>query len=193
MENFESVWQSVSSDSILGSVKSQSLYNELITTINLEGATAEIGVYKGFTSKLIHLMTPNKTHYCYDTFCGILGADASVDKHVDGDFAYGLDLVKQNINLPNVIYRVGYFPISFDEHNVKFSFVHSDTDTYIGTQNTIKYFLNRMVSGGKILFDDYEWIACPGVKKAISEFIETDTLFHHISKANTMQYLLIKK
>jgi hypothetical protein len=28
-----------------------------------------------------------------------------------------------------------------------------------------------MSAGGKILFDDYKWVACPGVEKAISEFL----------------------
>ena len=43
---------------------------ELCNKIN--GATAEIGVYEGFTSRLIfHLL--QKSHYCYDTFDGKIG------------------------------------------------------------------------------------------------------------------------
>ena len=29
-----------------------------------------------------------------------------------------------------------------------------------------------MMIGGKILFDDYKWDLCPGIEKAIQEFLE---------------------
>lgn len=188
----DEVYRQVAHESLLGFEKSRVLYNELVPTINLDGMTAEIGVYQGKTSKLIHLMMPHKTHYCYDTFCGIIGADSSIDLHHNGDFVCSLETVKGIINMPNVEYRVGYFPDSFKEHEIMFSFVHSDTDTYIGTKNTLEYFKDRMVKGGKILFDDYEWYGCPGVKKAISEFIEHDTLYEW-RKPPTTQFVFTKK
>jgi hypothetical protein len=193
MESFESLFSKIPRDTILGHVKTRVLYNTLCPIVQLEGNSAEIGVFKGYTSKFIHMMMPSKTHYCYDTFCGILGSDSTIDYHKNGEFACSLEDVKRNINMPNVIYKSGYFPDTFDEYNEKFCFVHSDTDTYVGTQNTIKYFCDRMVTGGKILFDDYEWQNCPGVKKAIEEFVLHDTQFEHIPLRNTTQYVLVKK
>jgi hypothetical protein len=36
-----------------------------------------------------------------------------------------------------------------------------------------------MVSGGLMVFDDYEWHYCPGVKKALGEFLsdKPETIF----------------
>lgn len=191
--SFEEVYKNVEIGTLLGPVKSRVLYDELVPTINLDGMTAEIGVYQGKTSKLIHLLTPTKIHYCYDTFCGVQGADNKIDLHHNGDFACKLEEVKKVINMSNVMYKVGYFPDTFDENDISFSFVHSDTDTYVGTMNTIKYFKDHIVKNGKILFDDYEWSSCPGVKKAIHEFIENDTMFEHKPRKETTQYVLVRK
>jgi len=175
----------------IGREKAKFLCDELVKTIYLEGSTAEIGVYLGGTSKLIHTITPNKIHYCYDTFCGILGADSNYDNHIDGEFSCSLEEVKSNINMNNIIYKQGYFPDTFEENDIKFSFVHSDTNTYIGTKNTLKYFCNLMVKGGKIIFDDYNWFNCPGVKKAIDEFANNDNEFIHLISIH--QYCITKK
>ena len=73
--------------------------------------------------------------------------------------------------MDNIIYKLGFFPDTFREYDQYFMFVHSDTDTYIGTKATLECFSNCMVKGGKIIFDDYQWINCPGVEKAVSEFM----------------------
>lgn len=190
---FFEYWKINGTSSLLGYEKSGQLFFELMGVLNLEGNTAEIGVYKGFTSKLIHTFTKDRTHYCYDTFCGIQGASSEIDMHKDGEFSCSLNEVKKNINLPNIIYKVGYFPDTFQESDNKFIFVHSDTDTYIGTKTTIECFKDIMVKGGKIMFDDYCWDWCPGVEKALHEFRETDNEFIHKPMPKIHQYVLIKK
>jgi hypothetical protein len=185
-------WNECGSKSLLGYNKTMQLFHELCEVVNLEGNTAEIGVFEGYTSRLIHSATPKRRHYCYDTFSGIQGATSSDDCHKNGEFNCPLTTVKNNINLDNVEYKVGYFPDTFNEFNEKFIFVHSDTDTYIGTFNTIKYFKDIIVPGGKIIFDDYEWSACPGVKKALLEFAENDIEFLHKPMPNMHQYVLTK-
>ena len=186
----------INQNSLLKPRKSYNLYTEIQQVKDLSGSTAEIGVFQGRTSRLIHKMLPNKTHYAYDTYCGIVGADASIDVHVDGEFSAGLELVKSVIDMEGVVYKVGFFPDSFSEHDEKFCFVHSDTDTYIGTKSTLEYFCDRLVPGGKIVFDDYQWHKCPGVEKALMEFKEKDDRFIHKEFINTgtiNQYSITKK
>jgi O-methyltransferase len=177
----------------LSDIKAETIYNSLSKVINLDGNTAEVGVYLGGTSKLIHTLTSNKVHYCYDTFCGILGADSNYDNHKDGDFSCSLNEVKKNINMENIIYKVGYFPDTFEEYNEKFCFVHSDTDTYIGTKSTLDYFCKRMVQYGKIVFDDYTIGSCPGVEIALHEFLKNDSDFFHEPLPELTQYIITKK
>ena len=179
MSGFEPLFKSIG-NSLLGYKKSLNLYNEIQSITHLEGNTAEIGIFQGITTKLIHSLMPDRTHYAYDTFCGIQGSDPTEDIHKNGEFSCSLTTVKSNINMEGILYRVGYFPETFNkeiEGKDSFVFVHSDTDTYIGTKTTLEHFAPLIVKGGKILFDDYDWVNCPGVKKAVSEFINVNSDF----------------
>jgi hypothetical protein len=164
-------------NSLLGYKKSLNLYNEVNLVKDLSGNTCEVGVFQGITSKLIHTMLPDRVHYAYDTYSGITGSNQSIDIHTDGEFACSLYEVQNNINMPNVVYKVGMFPDTFNEQSEQFVFVHSDTDTYMGTSETLRCFSPLMVCGGKIMFDDYQWKNCPGVEKAIKEFLATNDDF----------------
>jgi len=53
----------------------------------------------------------------------------------------------------------------------KNAFIYADVDIYQSTRSCLDFFYPRMVHGGVMIFDDYEWKGCPGVKKAISEFL----------------------
>jgi Macrocin-O-methyltransferase (TylF) len=78
-----------------------------------------------------------------------------------------------------VVFHVGFFPDTAPEV-AEFCFVHLDADLYQSTVAGIKYFYPRLVAGGMLVFDDYEWGRCPGVKKAILEhFAIFDKLLFH--------------
>ena len=148
--------------------------NELNSILPLEGEMAEIGVYKGTSAKIIHNKVPLKIFHLYDTFKGIVKADSSIDIHADGDFSdTSIEKVKETLgDSLNLVYHEGTFPETFTEHDKKFCFVYSDTDTYFGTKETLINFAPRMVKGGKIIFDDYDWKGCPGIKIAIKEYAD---------------------
>jgi hypothetical protein len=176
MTEFSEIWSMMGNGAILGRTKSQSLYQELLKTKNVPGVMAEIGVYKGNTAKLMRLTIPEKTLYLYDTFTGLVNSDPSIDVHKDGEFCdTSFEAVSRLIGFSLVVYRVGKFPDTFTQRYQKFSFVHSDTDTYIGTRKTLELIIPRLSTGGILIFDDYEWPNCPGVKKAIDEFLLKNT------------------
>lgn len=168
---FPQVWDKVK-PSLLGQAKSKILYSEMLMIEKVEGDFAEIGVFKGNTSQIMRLVFPERHLHCYDTFQGILGADATIDKHKDGEFAASLDEVKARVGTDGVNYYVGMFPDSFKETDITFAFVHCDLDTYFGTKATLEIIFPHLAAGGTILFDDYRWSACPGVEKAILEWME---------------------
>lgn len=191
MKSFKEIWNEVGGVGIIGESKAKFIYEELKKTFNLEGHTAEIGVYEGKTSKFIHKLCSHKKHYCYDTFSGVALSNPQIDKHPNGDFSCNLDIVKSIVGTDNVVYKVGIFPETFAEENEIFSFVHSDTDTYAGTKGTLNFFARRMIQHGKIFFDDYKWKACPGVEKAVHEFLNINKNFDF--KSFPYQCVLTKK
>lgn len=169
MIKFEDAYHKLGIRCCMWEAKVRNLYNE-ISNIPTEGSLAEIGVFQGGTSKLMRLLHPIRELYCYDTFCGIQRSNPDQDYHKNGEMSCPLDDVKSFVGIENTHYRIGIFPDSFTESNVKFAFVHSDTDTYFGTKATLDIIYPLLVSGGILMFDDYNWDKCPGVKKAIEEW-----------------------
>ena len=51
-----------------------------------------------------------------------------------------------------------------------YCFVHVDADIYRSVCDCCAFFYPRLVQGGMMLFDDYGFATCPGVRKAVDEF-----------------------
>lgn len=178
MISFEEALSKISGIQLMHSEKVANIYQELLSIP--DGDLAEVGVYRGATALLMRLMHPSRTIHLYDTFCGIKGSDPNFDIHLDGEFSCCLKDVQRVIGMQHTKYHVGMFPGSFREVERRFAFIHSDTDTYLGTKATIDVFGERMEAGGKIMFDDYQWVNCPGVDKAINESAHSDrTVFRN--------------
>ncbi len=130
VNDFKKIFNDINfnNDSILGYNKTKFIYEEIIEIKN-HLHTAEVGVYKGYTSKLIATINSNNFHFCYDTFSGVVKYDELIDKVVDGSFSSSIEEVKELINLPNVIYKSGIFPETFQENNYRFSFFNVTTFT----------------------------------------------------------------
>jgi hypothetical protein len=137
---------------------------------DLPGDMAEVGTYRGGSAMVISAANPNKKLHVFDTFRGIPEAD-EYGHHQAGDFAADLDSVRTTLELSNVAYYVGIFPRTTKElpGDQRYCFVHLDGDTYQTTKNALAYFMPRMVEDGVIVLDDYDWHACPGVRRACEE------------------------
>ena len=141
---------------------------------NVPGYTAELGVYRGGTSKMIALEMPDRTHYAFDTFAGLKNATPEHDKHKNDDFSdVDFSAVAALLSDPNIVIKAGYFPETVaDMADATFSFVHIDADTYQSTHDALIYFYPRLSPGGFIVIDDYDWQHCPGVDEAVHEFLK---------------------
>jgi len=134
---------------------------------------AEVGVYKGGSLKTLAQAFPTSVIFGFDTFEG-LPEEQWTDKeiHKPGEFNdTDIKSVYEFINNPNVVLIKGLFPESAKHYkDQKFDFVHLDTDFFISTVKSLLWFWPRMNYGGIIVFDDYGWPNCPGVKQALTEF-----------------------
>lgn len=155
------------------------LFLRTILEKNVMGDIAELGVYKGYTAKLIHHYMPERKLHLFDTFEGfteksVVAEKEKTDLSISGsDFAdTSLDRVKEYISQKNnnVLYYKGYFPESTPENfnQLTFSFVHLDADLYEPIMAGLKFFYPRMSIRGIIVIHDYN--AWPGARKAVDEF-----------------------
>lgn len=139
-----------------------------------DGDIAEVGVYRGGTGKLIAKTCPNKTIHLFDTFSGMPKEDQAIDHVREGDFSDTSLKSVQNFlsDCNNVEFHPGLFPNTASTVNDRsFCFVHVDVDIYKSVKDCLEFFYDKLVPGGVIIFDDYGWRSCPGVKKAVDEFL----------------------
>jgi O-methyltransferase len=154
------------------------LQAERLKRENISGAYAELGVYKGDSARLIHLMDPTRKFYLFDTFEGfpeedLYGETGKASTYTAQSFANtSISQVVKRIKGNHLIEIVpGYFPDSAQGMtNEVFALVNIDADLYKPTKAGLEFFYPRMSRGGVILVHDYnpKW---PGVIRATDEFL----------------------
>jgi hypothetical protein len=167
--------------SLLGAQKLQNLQDiaAYVLSKNLEGDVAECGVYKGGSAKVIASVFDSKKVFLFDSFSGMREDDVFLEGHKRGDFSdTNIEDVKRFLSdRPNCLFFQGWLPDSaaFINRQQKFCFVHVDLDLYESTLSAVSIFWPRLVVGGVMVFDDWDWQRCPGVKKAVEEYFDSDS------------------
>ncbi len=155
------------------------LLAEQINQAHIPGDTAELGVFRGDFSVLIHESFPDRTLHLFDTFEGFRQEDVTVDiassfsRAREGDFSgTTIDLVLSRLQNPEKArIHKGWFPDTFQEMtNTTFCFVSLDADLYAPTAAALPLFFERLAPGGVLLIHDVYSTQFSGCKKAVDEF-----------------------
>jgi O-methyltransferase len=148
------------------------IYSSIKSVSNLDGNIAEVGVYKGGSSKIICEMKNSKKLFLFDTFEG-LPKTTSKDNVQSGWLSdTSLDKVKEYLSkYDGVFFFKGLFPDTASSlSSEKFCLVHLDTDLYQSTLDALTFFWPRLVDGGRIICHDYN--AIDGVHQAFDTFFK---------------------
>lgn len=173
---FMNLYQKIHDHTMVDIVRCYLLYQLALQNRILPGDAAEIGVWRGGTGKLLATLLPKKAVYLFDTFEGLPAITPKFDLafHQQGMFNDAIydEVCSYLKQLTNVRLIKGVFPSSAQSlSNVKmFSFVHVDVDLYQSAHDCLTYFYERLVDGGVMVFDDYGFGSCPGVKTAVDTF-----------------------
>jgi len=152
-------------------------------------AVAEVGSYKGGSSKFIAetLRTLGRAprFYVCDTFAG----HARVDREIDGvsDDGGFKDTSAESVaaylaEYPNVQIVVGDIFESSARlaGETSFGFVHIDVDVYPPTAFCLDFFSTRLAPGAWMVVDDYGVVTCPGAQKAVDDFVRDNPTFSRV-------------
>ncbi|GAO43782.1 class I SAM-dependent methyltransferase [Flavihumibacter petaseus] len=135
---------------------------------------AEIGIYKGGSLKVLADALPDRKIVGFDTFEGLPKEHFTEGEvHQPGEFSdTSLEAVTEFVRHSDHVTLIkGLFPSTAEPYaECTFSFVHVDTDFYLSVKSCLEWFWPRLIPGGIMVFDDYDWPNCPGVKKALDEF-----------------------
>jgi O-methyltransferase len=171
---------------------------ERLKSDGVPGAFAELGVYKGESAKIIHLMDPSRKFHLYDTFEGFKEEDLKNETgeaatYTTRNFAdTSLEAVRRNLgDSDRFVYHQGRFRESSvgkstvgqlgsrivqlsnrPTAQLNFALVNLDADLYNPTKAGLEYFYPLLSPGGVIFIHDYNF-KWPGIKKATNEFVST--------------------
>jgi O-methyltransferase len=163
---------------------------ERLKRAGVPGDFAELGVYKGESAKILHLMDPMRTFHLYDTFEGFKEEDLKNETgeaatYTTRNFAdTSLEAVKRYLGAEGrFVYHVGRFDFAAPtpslppaggegEREGAFALVNLDADLYNPTKAGLDYFYPLLSPGGVIIVHDYNY-KWPGIQRAIGEFART--------------------
>jgi hypothetical protein len=169
---------------------------------DLPGAVAEVGSYRGgsayfLASAFVSLTGAEVPVHVFDTFEG--HPDSAITEHdpfqTAGQFnatsyedvhAYLSPFQQLQIYKGDVALSLPRLPESI------YRLVHIDTDLYQPTIVCLDYFGRRMPTGGVIVLDDYASQKCPGVPKAVVEYLDRTDGFQAWDM-RTEQLMLVKR
>jgi rfaE bifunctional protein nucleotidyltransferase chain/domain len=144
------------------------LANTFLKVKDIPGSVADLGAYRGGTSYILNRLAPSRDLFVFDTWEGT-PIDDELCEHKKGEWETNLEDCISLVGIKdNVYYIRGIFPQSAIS-GFSYAFVYVDTDTYQSVKDAISFFWPSLELGGIMMFDDYGWPACKGVKKAIDE------------------------
>jgi len=154
------------------------VYQLLRMVSEIDGDTAECGVFRGASSYLICAANAARStprmHHMFDSFDGLSEPGSADGGHWRRrDLRYALDKVEANLSQFSAVqFHPGWIPERFrDVEDRRFAFVHIDVDLYQPTLDSARFFYPRLLPGGIMLCDDYAFASCPGATRAIEEFL----------------------
>jgi len=141
--------------------------------VEVPGAAAELGVYRGFFARCINLLLPERKLYLFDSFEGF-AEEANASESFQAAHA-NTTIEKVLAIMPHpetVSVKPGFFPASLDGLEERFCLVSLDVDFAQATLEGLRYFWPRLQKGGYLMLHDWGSPRLPGVAQALKIYEE---------------------
>ena len=187
---------------LLGYDRLYVLWQVIHNVQDLPGAVAEIGSYRGgsayFMATAFKVITGAEAEiHIFDTFEGHPGHRITDNDpfHKPGQFSgtssddvtrYLSEFARLKVHKGEVFASLPHLV------ETTYRLVHIDTDLYQPTADCLEYFDRRLISGGVVVVDDYASTKCPGVLKAVTEYLARTKSFRAWDM-RTEQIMLVKR
>lgn len=199
-KEFNRVYDLVKNDTLVDKYKCYSLWQLVEQVAHLEGVIMEVGCWKGGSGVLLarkaQLESPGTYVHLFDTFSGVVKAGPKDSDYTGGEHgdATREDVLKlQRKACVEMFVFEGVFPedTAYIIEDEKIRLCHMDVDVYQSAKDAFAWVWSRLVKGGIIVFDDYGFRSCEGVRRFVDEIRDNpDNIFIHNLNG---QAIIIKK
>jgi O-methyltransferase len=180
--SFRRIYQAIKSHSLVDEYRCFELWTLVRETAKVEGALIEVGVWRGGTGALIaeraRLCGIDSPVYLCDTFHGVVKASTHDSSYRGGEHAdtsrRTVEKLLAGLNVSNATILEGIFPddtAALIAEN-RFRFCHIDVDVYRSARDIADWIWDRMPVGGIVVYDDFGFRGCPGIRTHIEEQID---------------------
>jgi O-methyltransferase len=177
---FRRVFDIIGHQTLVDRYRCYDLWSLVGQVAHLEGSLLEVGVWKGGTGALIGAranLTGGSRLYLCDTFKGVVKASPRDPNYRGGEHADAqraeVEQLLSRAGVPSAAVTIleGIFP---DETAARippgpFRFCHVDVDVYESAKQTTEWVWDRLVPGGIVVYDDYGFFGCDGVRTFVDE------------------------
>lgn len=159
-----------------------SLLAKEITTRNVSGSIAELGVFKGELAETLARLFPHRPLYLFDTFRGFDRGQLHYDQQKFGSCMGDLsdtsvEKVRKRLSFHKFcVFKPGLFPETAKDLDETFALVSLDVDIYVPTFDGLAYFYPRLAPGGYIVIHDYGYRETPGCTQAVIDYCKKNKL-----------------
>lgn len=177
------------------------LWQSILNVQFMRLPVAEVGSYRGGSAYFIaagfrSLSGEDISLHVIDTFDGHPDKVTSKfdNQHVQGYFSdTDYETVKAYLSpfLKVQVHKGEFTAVASRLSVTQYSFVHIDVDIYQSILDCLNYFGDRIAIGGVIIVDDYGTESCPGVERAVKEYLQQHTNFY-VWQPFTEQVILVK-
>lgn len=187
-ETFIKIFNQIQKSTLVDVYRCWELWSLVRETSKVGGDIVEVGVWRGGTGCLLgaatkHFGTEKKVYLC-DTFQGVVKTTEKDSHYVGGEHKdtneeMVIDLAKK-LNLEHVHILKGIFPdeTSRQIESQSVSLCHIDVDTYLSAKDTFEWVWEKLAVGGVVIFDDYGFPFCDGVRQFVHEIRSRKNLFY---------------
>jgi O-methyltransferase len=174
---FGRVFSIIQQNTLVDQYRCYELWSLIAQLRDVEGNFLEVGVWNGGTGTLIARqalnIAPHARVYLCDTFKGVVKANAQDPMYRGGEHGdasrANVEQLLRRAGVGNATILVGIFP---DDTAARisaepFRFCHVDVDVYTSAQLTTEWVWDRLAVGGIIVYDDYGFFGCDGVRSYV--------------------------
>lgn len=190
--NFDFIYNHIKNVSAINKQRLTTLYLNSLIADKLDGDFAECGVWGGGSAYLL-LASSSKHLHLFDSFEGLPEpqlCDYPTNKNMPPASAgwFGIPSGKLDQQVRNFLsdysprfsmYKGWFSDTLRTSPDLQYAMVHLDVDFYQSYKECLEYFVPRIVPGGIVVCDEYDFNHLPGAKKAIDEYFgDVESLEH---------------